>query len=87
MIWAKHNPISTISVNTVKESVNSGERLPESAMGQESCERFPLTVALIPNDQFVAVRQDVEYTVYSALNLRRMSFGSAEEVVKNSCTR
>lgn len=81
VILAKHNEVSTINVKTIQASINDGERLPVSAKELGSCELYPQTLAHSPNGRFVAVCGDGEYIVYTALNLRNKSFGSADEVV------
>lgn len=81
VILAKHNEVSTINVKTIQGSINDGERLPVSAKELGSCELYPQTLAHSPNGRFVAVCGDGEYIVYTALNLRNKSFGSADEVV------
>lgn len=81
VILAKHNEVSTVNVKTVQGGINDGERLPLSTKELGSCELYPQTLAHSPNGRFVAVCGDGEYIVYTALNLRNKSFGSADEVV------
>lgn len=81
VILAKHNEVSTVNVKTVQVTINDGERLPVSAKELGSCELYPQTLKHSPNGRFVAVCGDGEYIVYTALNLRNKSFGSADEVV------
>lgn len=81
VILAKHNEVSTVNVKTIQADVNDGERLPISTKELGSCELYPQTLAHSPNGRFVAVCGDGEYIVYTALNLRNKSFGSADEVV------
>lgn len=81
VILAKHNEVSTINVKTIQGSITDGERLPASAKELGSCELYPQTLRHSPNGRFVAVCGDGEYIVYTALNLRNKSFGSADQVV------
>lgn len=81
VILAKHNEVSTVNVKTIQGEVNDGERLAVSGKELGSCELYPQDLAHSPNGRFVAVCGDGEYIVYTALNLRNKSFGSADEVV------
>lgn len=81
VILAKHNEVSTINVKTIQGSLADGERLSASSKELGSCELYPQTLRHSPNGRFVAVCGDGEYIVYTALNLRNKSFGSADEVV------
>lgn len=81
VILAKHNEVSTVNVRTVQGAPTDGERLALGAKELGSCELYPQTLAHSPNGRFVAVCGDGEYIIYTALNLRNKSFGSADEVV------
>lgn len=81
VILAKHNELSTANVRTVQGKITDGERLPVGSKELGSCELYPQTLAHSPNGRFVAVCGDGEYIIYTALNLRNKSFGSADEVV------
>lgn len=81
VILAKHNELSTTNVRTVQGGATDGERLPVATKELGSCELYPQTLAHSPNGRFVAVCGDGEYIIYTALNLRNKSFGSADEVV------
>lgn len=81
VILAKHNEVSTVNVRTVHGDITDGERLALGLKELGSCELYPQTLAHSPNGRFVAVCGDGEYIIYTALNLRNKSFGSADEVV------
>lgn len=80
VILAKHNEVSTVNVKMAQGIVDA-ERMALSAKELGSCEIYPQTLAHSPNGRFVAVCGDGEYIIYTALNLRNKSFGSADEVV------
>lgn len=81
IILAKHNEVCTVNVRTVQGGLTDGERLAVGTKELGSCELYPQTLAHSPNGRFVAVCGDGEYIIYTALNLRNKSFGSADEVV------
>lgn len=81
VILAKHNEVSTVNVRTIQGEITDGERLPLGTKELGSCELYPQTLAHSPNGRFVAVCGDGEYIIYTALNLRNKSFGSADQVV------
>ena len=81
VILAKHNEVSTVNVRTKQGSITDGERLPLGTKELGSCELYPQSLSHSPNGRFVAVCGDGEYIIYTALNLRNKSFGSADEVV------
>lgn len=81
VILAKHNEVSTVNVRTVQGGITDGERISLGTKELGSCELYPQTLAHSPNGRFVAVCGDGEYIIYTALNLRNKSFGSADEVV------
>lgn len=81
VIIAKHNEVSTMNVRTVQGEIPDGERIAVGTKELGSCELYPQTLAHSPNGRFVAVCGDGEYIIYTALNLRNKSFGSADEVV------
>lgn len=80
VILAKHNEVSTVNLK-MAQGCNDGERLPLPSKELGSCEIYPQTLAHSPNGRFVAVCGDGEYIIYTALNLRNKSFGSADQVV------
>lgn len=86
IILAKHNEVSTVNVRTVQGGISDGERMPLAAKELGSCELYPQTLSHSPNGRFVAVCGDGEYIIYTALNLRNKSFGSADEVVWDNST-
>ncbi len=81
VIFAKHNEVSTVNVKMTPAGTSDGERIPLSAKELGSCEIYPQTLSHSPNGRFVAVCGDGEYIIYTALNLRNKSFGSADQVV------
>lgn len=81
VIFAKHNEVSTVNVKMAPNNLTDGERLPLAAKELGSCEIYPQTLSHSPNGRFVAVCGDGEYIIYTALNLRNKSFGSADQVV------
>lgn len=81
VIFAKHNEVSTVNVKMTPSGTSDGERIPLSAKELGSCEIYPQTLSHSPNGRFVAVCGDGEYIIYTALNLRNKSFGSADQVV------
>lgn len=81
VVLTKEKEVSTINLGTVQRSTSNGERLPVSARELDFCGLYPQTLTQSPNGRFVAVCSDEEYTVYTALNLRDQSTGSADEKV------
>lgn len=80
IIWAKHNEIQTANVKTASD-VADGERLSLATKELGTVEVFPQLLKHNQNGRFVAVCGDGEYIIYTALNLRNKSFGTALEFV------
>eukprot|EP01087_Luapelamoeba_hula_P020714 TRINITY_DN711_c0_g1_i2.p1 TRINITY_DN711_c0_g1~~TRINITY_DN711_c0_g1_i2.p1 ORF type:complete len:938 (+),score=169.54 TRINITY_DN711_c0_g1_i2:26-2839(+) len=81
IIWAKHNEIQTVNVKAIGSSLVDGERLAVTTKELGSCEIYPQHLKHNTNGRFVVACGDGEYIIYTALNLRNKSYGSALEFV------
>jgi coatomer subunit beta' len=82
IIWAKHNEIQTANIKAALDGeVVDGERLSLPTKELGTVEVFPQQLKHNQNGRFVVVCGDGEYIIYTALNLRNKSFGTALEFV------
>ena len=81
VIWAKHNEIKGVSLKSLGETEEDGERLLVSPKDLGTCEIYPQSLMHDAKGRFVVVCGDGEYIIYTALKWRNRAFGSGQEFV------
>lgn len=84
---SKQNDLSTTKMKTIKISINIGEQLFVSSKKVGSCAFNTQALAYSPNEQSAAIRSNKEYDEYTALNIRKKSYDSQYNVVREYNTR
>lgn len=83
IVWARHSELQQANLKSINENddIKDGSPLQLNVKDMGSCEVYPQAISHNSNGRFVVVCGDEEYIIYTALQLRNKSFGSAQEFV------
>jgi coatomer subunit beta' len=82
LLVSKHNQLLGCNLaQYMSSSVQDGERLPVAYKELGNCEFYPKTIKHSWNGRFIVAAGDGEYVIYTALQVRNKSFGSALDFI------